>query len=234
MAHRPLSNPGVLVHVVDVDDDVQRLLSRWLTAAGIESRTYAHLGAFLSTDRADVPGCLLIDAQPSAIRGLESQALLLPLAIRCPIVVMACEVDVIGTVRVMKSGAIELVEKPLREREIVMAVYAAIEFDRQQRRVARHHAELRARFAMLSPRERQVMERVTTGMLNKQIGADLDLSEVTVKAHRRVAMRKMGARTLADLVRMADALGEDLAPLPGNGRLLPARSAAIADRHSRA
>jgi len=112
---------------------------------------------------------LLIDAQPSAIRGLESQALLLPLAIRCPIVVMACEVDVIGTVRVMKSGAIDLVEKPLREREIVMAVYAAIEFDRQRRRVARHHASCRARFAMLSPRERQVMGRVTTGMLNSRL-----------------------------------------------------------------
>jgi FixJ family two-component response regulator len=130
-----------------------------------------------------------------------------------PIVVTAARADVAMAVKAMKSGAVDFVEKPLREQEIVTAVLGAIERDRQQRVVAARHAEWRTRFATLSPRERQVMKLVTAGKLNKQVGGELGLSEITVKAHRGAAMRKMKARSLADLVRMADAIGDALAPV---------------------
>lgn len=226
----PIAQP--LVHVVDVDAEAQRLVTHWLSAAGIESRTHTHLGAFLNAHRAEVPGCLIIDAQPPAIRGLESQAILLPLAIRCPIIMTACEADFALTVRPTFTRVIEFVEKPLREKEIITAVRAAIEVDRQQRLTASRRAELRARFATLSPRERQVMTLVTAGRLNKQVGCVLGVSEITVKAHRASAMRKMGARTLADLVRMADVVCEELAAPPRNGCSTQPRNGAVAGRHN--
>jgi FixJ family two-component response regulator len=221
-----------VVHIVDADADVQQLLTHWLAAAGIESRAHAHLGAFLDAHRADLPGCLVIDAQPSAISGLEPQAILLPLAICCRIVVTAYQADVAMAVRAMRTGAIDFVEKPLREWKIVAAICTAIELDRQQRLIASRHAEVRARFATLSPRERQVMALVTAGRLNKQIGGELGVSEITVKAHRGAAMRKMGARSLADLVRMADAIGEGLTAPPRSESSTPARNVAAADRRS--
>jgi FixJ family two-component response regulator len=196
-----------LVHIVDIDPGAQQLVSRWLGAAGIESQTYAHLGEFLGAQRANVPGCLVIDAQPPAISGVELQAILLPFTIHCPIVVAAHRAHATMTIGSSKSAAI-VVNKPLHEWEVVAAVCAAIAMDRQQRLLATRRADLRARFAKLSPRERQVMSMVASGMLNKQVGGDLGLSEITIKAHRGAAMRKMGARSLADLVRMADALVE--------------------------
>jgi FixJ family two-component response regulator len=231
-ASAPFSQPfSALVHVVDVDDEAQRLLTLWLASAGIESRTYAHLGTFLDARRDDVPGCLVIDAQPPAISGLEQQAILLPLAIRCPIVVTTCQVDVRMVGSFMNTGEISFVRKPLCEREVVTTISAAVEVDRQQRLMASRRAELRARFATLSGRERQVMALVAAGMANKLIAADLDISIITVKAHRGAAMRKMRARTLADLVRMADAIGDDTSPVR-NGRSTPTRNAVAAGRHS--
>ena len=200
-----------IVHVVDVDDDAQLLLMRWLTAAGIGLRTYAHLEAFLNSHCSKLPGCLVIDAQPFAFCGIGSPIMPSALATRYPIVVTAYQADVAMAVRAMKTGAIDFVEKPLREKEIVASVCAAIEVDRQQRQIASRHADVHARFETLTRRERQVMALVTAGKLNKQAGAHLGLSEITVKAHRGAVMRKMAARTLADLVRMADAIGLDLA-----------------------
>jgi FixJ family two-component response regulator len=226
-----MNHAHALVHIVDVDSEAQRLLSLWLTAAGIESRTYTHLGAFLYAHRADVPGCLVIDAQPPAISGLEPEAILLPLAINCPIVVTAYNADVRMAGRGLKTGTIDFVAKPLREREVVAAISAAIEVDRHHRLIASRRAETRSRFATLSPREQQVMKLVTAGLLNKQIGLDLGLSEITVKAHRGAAMRKMGARSFAELVRMADAVGDDDLPA-GSARSTPTRNAAAADRRS--
>jgi len=224
MTHINRDQTQALVHVVDADNQVRLLLVRWLDAAGIESRTYAHLEAFLSAHPVGRPGCVVIDAQPLSAPS--------PRAICCPIVVTAYQADVAMAVRAMKTGAIDFVEKPLRESEIVAAVCAAIEVDRRRSLATFQRAALLAPFATLTRRERQVMALVTSGMLNKQVGAHLDLSEITVKAHRGAAMRKMGARSLAALVRMADALGEELLPQPKSDSSVPVRSAFVADRHS--
>src|SRR5262249_18020960 len=156
-----------LVHIAGADDEMQRVLTAFLAAAGIESRAYPHLRAFLSSDPAERPGCLVIDARPAAISGLESQAILLPLPVRCPIVVTACLADITMLDRGMTSGAIRVVAKPLREREVIEAVSAGIAFDCEQRLRASRQAELSARFAKLTPRERQVMALVSLGKLNK-------------------------------------------------------------------
>jgi FixJ family two-component response regulator len=221
-----------LVHVVDVDHDAQALLSRWLAAAGLESKTYGHLGAFLNAQRAEQPGCLVIDAHALAMGGLESYAVPLSRAIRYPIVVTAYQADVAMAVRAMKTGAIDFVEKPLRDAEIVTAVCAAIEVDRQRSLIAAQHAAVLAQFVTLTRREREVMALVTAGRLNKQVAGHLGLSEITIKAHRGSVMRKMRARSLAELVRMADALGDELTQPSRNEYSTPARSAFALDRHS--
>src|SRR5262245_49974931 len=159
-----------LVHIIGADDDAQRLLTRWLTDAGIKSRTHAHLGEFLNSEPEDLPGCLVIDA------------------------VTGYAVDVSMRPGALRSGTLDFVRKPLAEEEILCAIRTAIETDRQQRLTASRHAELRARFATLTRREQQVMALVTAGMLNKQVGCDLGVTEITIKAHRGAAMRKMGAR----------------------------------------
>ena len=214
-----------VVHVVDVDDHVRLALLHSLAAAGMELQTHAHLSEFLGSHRAERPGCLVIDVQ---LLG----ACPLPRAIRCPIIVTAGSADVALVVWAMKSGAIDVVEKPACERKLAAAVAEAIEIDRQRRVVESRHAAVYARFATLTPRERQVMALVTIGRLNKQVGADLGVSEITVKAHRGSVMRKMETRSLAELVRMADVLGEALALPPRNGSLFPARNGADGDRHN--
>lgn len=218
-----------LAHIVDVDGDARRLLGNWLASAGIESRTYSHLGAFLAAVCSDRPGCLVVDAQPPAIGGFGPLAAPARIPARYPVIMTSHHADVLTAVEAMKAGAVDFVEKPLRRPEIVAAVRAAIDLDRQQRDRASRHATLLARFETLSQRERQVMALVTTGKLNKQVGGCLGLSEITIKAHRGSVMRKMAAPSLADLVRMSDALGPQLAPLR-NDCSERVRTAAGADR----
>lgn len=222
---------SALVHVVAADVEVQQLLRRWLATAGIAARVYAHLGAFLAGRRVDATGCLFLDAQLPTIRGFEALAVLLPIAIRCPIVVAAAQTNLSMTASDYEKRAIGFVAKPLREQSVVSAISAAIEVDRMRRLRDSHRAELRARFATLTPRERQVMCGVTSGLLNKQIGTNLGVSEMTVKSHRGAAMRKMCARSLADLVRMADAIGEEAAPVKGD-RLIRVPPVVAASRHT--
>lgn len=153
---------------------------------------------------ADKQGCIVIDLRLPDMNGLEFQDQLIRMGIRLPVVMMTGYGDIPMSVRAMKRGAVDFLPKPFRDQDMLDAVMAAIERDRQRRAADGGISQIRQRFETLSTRERQVMMLVTTGKMNKQVAGDLEISEITVKIHRGAAMRKMGARTLADLVRMAD------------------------------
>jgi FixJ family two-component response regulator len=196
--------PRAIVHIVDFDAVTIARITQLLAASDLAARVHADAGAF-DEDESDMPGCILINAR----HGFPGPSILFErLNAELPKVVAADDADTRTVVSAMKAGAVDFLEKPLRERELLAAIEAAIGIDRERRRCDAGRDALRARFAGLSPRERQVMALVTQGLLNKQVAGDLGLSEVTVKVHRGSAMRKMGARTLADLVRMADAVGD--------------------------
>lgn len=196
-----------VVHIVDLDDDAQ-LLSGWVTAAGLAARNYADLGDFADSEGREAPNCLVVDAAIAGGTQAELRSFVQRLGARCPVVVTSYGADVSTAVLAMKTGAVDFVMKPFCEHDILEAIDTAIRIDGERRQGAARRTELNARFATLSRRERQVMALVTTGRLNKQVAGDLGVSEITVKAHRGQVMRKMSARSVADLVRMADALGD--------------------------
>ena len=175
-------------------------------SVGFQTQTYASAQAFLDGKREDTPGCLILDVRLPGVSGLEFQSQLTTLGIHLPVILVTGHGDITMSVRAMKAGAIDFLPKPFRDQDLLDAVATAIEKDRKRRLAEGDAHQLRDRFLTLSPREQQVMMLVTTGKMNKQVAGDLGLSEITVKIHRAAAMRKMGARTLADLVRMADAL----------------------------
>jgi len=195
-----------IVHVVDDDASLAEALSSLFRSVGLEARTYGSAQAFLDAPAPDAPGCLVLDVRLPGLSGLDFQAQLAQLGVGLPVVLMTGHGDIPMSVRGMKAGAIDFLPKPFREQDMLDAVSAGIERDRQRRAADGGRRQLEDRFATLSPRERQVMALVTAGKLNKQVAGDLSLSEITVKIHRGAAMRKMGARSLADLVRMAEAL----------------------------
>ena len=197
---------GGVVHLVESDEGLRLSLAALFASVGIETRTYSALEGLGPPARVVGPACLLVDARLTLIRGLGLEAQLKPLGGHVPVVVIASDADVPLAVEAMKAGAIDFLAKPLRDRDVLAAVGAALSEDRERREADARKTELRARFATLTRREREVMALVTAGRLNKQVAGDLGLSEITVKVHRGAAMRKMGARTLVDLVRMADSL----------------------------
>jgi FixJ family two-component response regulator len=197
-----------VVHIVDDDESLREALSGLFRSVGVEARTYGSTQALMDTGLPEGrTGALVLDVRLPGLSGLDFQARLESLGIRLPVVLMTGHGDIPMSVRGMKAGAIDFLEKPFRDQDMLDAVTLAFEKDRQRRREETDKRGVEERFAGLSPRERQVMALVTAGKLNKQVAFELSLSEITVKIHRGAAMRKMGARSLADLVRMAEALG---------------------------
>lgn len=198
---------GPVVHVLDDDESVRLAIASLLASVGLEARTHASTQAFLGAERPDVEGCLVLDVRLPGTSGLDLQAQLTERGVDLPVILVTGHGDIPMSVRGMKAGAVDFLPKPLREQDLLDAVARALDLDRARRAERRGLADLAARYAGLSPRERQVMALVAQGLLNKQVAGELGISEITVKIHRGAAMRKMGARTLPDLVRMADALG---------------------------
>jgi FixJ family two-component response regulator len=195
-----------VVHIIDDDESLRGALESLFRSVELTARTYGSTRDFIDAPKPDAPGCIVLDVRLPGMSGIDFQQQLAGLGIRLPVVLMTGYGDIPMSVRAMKAGAIDFLAKPFRDQDMLDAVAAAIDRDRARRAADSKEAGLRERFAKLSPREQQVMALVTAGKLNKQVAGDLGLSEITVKIHRGAAMRKMGARTLADLVRMAESL----------------------------
>jgi FixJ family two-component response regulator len=200
------SSDEPVVHVVDDDTSLAAALESLFETVGLTARTYPSARDFLSSGLTDTLGCIVIDIRLPDINGLEFQAQLTRIGVLLPVVMMTGYGDIPMSVRAMKGGAVDFLAKPFRDQDMLDAVMAAIERDRRRRAADSTVLQMRDRFETLSGREQEVMLMVTSGKLNKQIAADLGISEITVKIHRGAGMRKMGARTLPDLVRMAEAL----------------------------
>jgi FixJ family two-component response regulator len=195
-----------IVHVVDDDAGLCSALEGLFETVGLATRTYGTAREFLTAEWTDRPGCIVIDVRLPDMNGLEFQAQLREVGTHPPVVMMTGYGDIPMSVDAMKRGAVDFLPKPFRDQDMVDAVITAIGRDRRRRMADADTSRVQQKFETLSPREREVMLLVTAGKMNKQVAGDLDISEITVKIHRGAAMRKMRARTLADLVRMADAL----------------------------
>jgi FixJ family two-component response regulator len=205
MNARAEQQPVVLV--IDDDAGVREALSSLFRSVGLQVKTYASAAEFLQSKLPDGPSCMVLDVRLPGLSGLDFQAELAKANIRIPIVFMTGHGDIPMTVRAMKAGAVEFLPKPFRDQDMLDAVQTGLEIDRDRRRHAADLSKLRVSFETLTPREQEIMGLVTAGLMNKQIAGEIGVSEVTVKLHRGNVMRKMGAKSLAELVRMADALG---------------------------
>jgi FixJ family two-component response regulator len=194
-----------IVFVIDDDASVREALRRLLRSVGLGVKVVNSASEFLQSELPDVASCLILDIR--RLSGLDFQADLAAAGIHIPIIVISGHGDIPMSVKAMKAGAIDFLTKPFRDQDMLDAVTTAIERDRRSRNNAKVLSGLQALFATLSPREQEVMALVVTGRMNKQIAAELGVVEITVKMHRGRIMRKMGAKSLADLVRMAEALG---------------------------
>jgi FixJ family two-component response regulator len=195
-----------IVHVVDDDASLRVALEGLLDSVGLATHMYKTAGEFLSADIADALGCVIVDVRLPDMNGLEFQNQLIKRGFHLPVVMITGHGDIPMSVRAMKGGAVDFLSKPFRDQDLLDAVIAAIDRDRQRRSSEGDFEEIKQRFGTLSTREQQVMLLVASGKMNKQVAGELGISEVTVKIHRGAAMRKMNAHTFAELVRMADAL----------------------------
>jgi FixJ family two-component response regulator len=206
-----VSDDRAVVFVIDDDPSMRRSLDTLLRSVGLDVRLFSSANEFVHSERPDASGCLVLDVRLPGMSGLAFQQELAKAGIALPVIFITGHGDVPMTVRAMKAGAVEFLTKPFDDQVLLDAIHAAIERDRARRRDAASLAELQARYHSLTEREREVMGLVVTGRVNKQIAAALGLSLVTVKVHRGQVMRKMLAKSVAELVRMADRLG-----LPGS------------------
>jgi FixJ family two-component response regulator len=196
-----------IVFVVDDDASVREALDRLIRSAGLKVEAFASAEEFLNRPRADVPSCLVLDVRLPDLSGIDLQRRMVESNNEIPIVFITGHGDIPTTVRAMKAGAVEFLTKPLVDGDVLESIRQAIARDRAARDHHAETAELRARYASLTPREKEVMEWVVSGRLNKQIAGELGISEETVKVHRGHVMRKIGADSLAELVRMSQRLG---------------------------
>ncbi|MDH6173764.1 FixJ family two-component response regulator [Bradyrhizobium japonicum] len=194
------------MHVVDDDASMRDALESLLESLKLETRTYATARDFLASTLTDRPGCIVLDIRLPDMNGLDFHARLIDLGVLLPVIIMTGHGTIPMTVRAMKHGAVDFLPKPFQDQDMIDAVLGAIERDRQRRPVQDKASQIQQRFGTLTPREQEVMLLVAEGKMNKQIAGDLGIREITVKIHRGVAMRKMAAHSLADLVRMTEVL----------------------------
>jgi FixJ family two-component response regulator len=195
-----------VVCIVDDDAAVREALDSLFRSVGLNVAVFGSAADFLARENANAPGCLVLDVRLPGVNGLDFQTQLAAMDQHLPIVFMTGHGDIPMSVRAMKAGALDFLSKPFRDQDMLDAVSMAIERDAAGRRDADAIGALRVAYASLTPREREVMHHVTAGLMNKQVGGLLGLSEITVKIHRGNVMRKMAARSLAELVRQAEAL----------------------------
>lgn len=196
-----------IVFIVDDDASMRRALTNLFESVGLKVETFGSAPQLLQAKPPQVPSCLVLDIRLPGASGLDLQSDLAKANIQTPIIFITGHADVPMTVRAMKGGAIDFLTKPVRDQDILDAVQAAIDRDRKRRDLNKTVSNVRSRFESLSSRERDVLALVTSGLMNKQVAAQLGLAEITVKIYRGQIMRKMGAKSLADLVRMSEALG---------------------------
>jgi FixJ family two-component response regulator len=197
------------VHVVDDDKSVCASLGDLLRSVGYEVTLHGSAAEFLDVELPDAPSCLVLDVRLPRTSGLELQDYLTRVNIRLPVILMTGYGDIPMSVKAMKAGAVDFLTKPIRNQDLLDAVAAAIRKDSDQRQKAAQIGQLRERYALLTPRERQVVALVASGLMNKQIAGELSISEVTVKMHRSSAMRKLGVKSVARLATMTEILHAD-------------------------
>jgi len=206
-SHEPAAAKESIVFVIDDDASVRRALSNLFQSVGLEVELFGSASEMLQAKLPDVASCLVLDVRLPGLSGLEFQAELAKANIHIPIIFMTGHGDIPMTVKAMKGGAIDFLTKPFRDQDMLDAVVTAIQRDRKRRDADRVVANLQALLETLTPREREILALVSSGLMNKQIAAELGLAEITVKIHRGHIMKKMGTKSLADLVRKAEALG---------------------------
>ena len=211
MKERPARPAAVaeeaMVFVVDDDESMREALRSLFRSVSLKVETFGSAADLLRSKLPDVTSCLVLDVRLPGLSGLDFQAELGKANIHIPVIFMTGHGDIPMSVQAMKAGAVDFLTKPFRDQDMLDAVAAALERDRKRRQDEHRVADLRVRLDGLTEREREVMGLVTAGLMNKQIAGELGLSEITVKIHRGHVMRKMAARSLADLVRMAEVLG---------------------------
>jgi FixJ family two-component response regulator len=200
---------GPVVYVVDDDASVRDSLSSLFRSVDFSVESFSAPGDFLKHSRADAPSCMVLDVRMPGLNGLDFQADLAEAGIEIPIVFLTGRGDIQMSVRAMKSGAIDFLTKPYREQDMLDAVTTALERDRKRREARRLTSDIRACFDTLSAREKEAMSFLALGLMNKQVAEKMGLAEITVKIHRGSIMRKMHAKSFADLVKMSEALGRN-------------------------